>query len=133
MHEQETPSFRTSVRTTASPDAGLAAGDRAVLFQVRRRSRWHLGAVLFTGQPRSAVSAGSAVSISQPAKAAWTSACDARPASRLRRLGPKLSSSKVARGLASAETPSSSDGHCPASRPLEAADAGEEAERPEPG
>jgi uncharacterized membrane protein (DUF2068 family) len=85
--------------------------------QVRRRSLYHRGAVLFIGQPRPAVSAGSTVSISQPAKAVSTSSCDAPPTSDRHRLGPKLSSSNVAPGLASAETPPPWDRRCPASRP----------------
>jgi len=70
----------------------------------RSEARWRSlnlrGAVLFIGQPRPAVSAGSTASISQPAKAVSTSSRDAPPTSHRHRLGPKLSSSTVAPGLA---------------------------------
>jgi imidazolonepropionase-like amidohydrolase len=43
---------------------------------------------LFIGQPRPAVSAGSAASVSQPANAVSTSCCDAPPTSRCQAEGP---------------------------------------------
>src|SRR5262249_40363430 len=61
----------------------------------RWRNLYHRSAVLFIGQPKPAVSAGSAASISQPAKAVSTSSCDAPSTSHRHRLGP---SSAAARG-----------------------------------
>ena len=112
------PLFGTSARTAVS--SGVAADgarqDGSVLIGASaqpipaRRGLVH--------RPAQACDVpGSTASISQPAKAVWTSSCEAPPTSDRHRLGPKLSSSTVAPGLASAETPSPWDKHCPASRP----------------
>ena len=71
-------------------------------------------------------------SISQPAKAVSTSSRDAPPASHRHRLGPKASSSNVAQGLASAETPPLGETLF-GIQTLEAADVKEEVERPQVG
>src|SRR4029453_13234151 len=90
---------------------------RCLLYYVFRRSRYHCGAVLFSGHPSPLVSAEFTESISQPGKATSTSALDTPPTTERILVGPKASISSVAAGLASAETPRPSARRCSEFRP----------------
>src|SRR5512132_3187764 len=90
---------------------------RCLLYYVSRRSRYHCGAVLFSGHPRPLVSAEFTESIPKPGKATSTSALDTPPTTKRILVGPKASISSVAAGLASAETPRLSARRCLEFRP----------------